>query len=81
MKLTAITMLAAAVLAQQLPIETDENQDMGAVERKETEPTWSITGDVHLGEVLNLFGISNFVCSNPTPFKSFDVTKLAGAWF
>ena len=46
---------------------------------------WSAEADylwsIHFGRLLNWFGIDNFVCSNPTPLKAFDVTKLEGAWF
>ena len=63
----------------------DPNEDQDARQKSEIDGfdvDWTFTGiELHLGEILNLFGVTNFVCSNPTPMTTFDVKNLEGTWF
>ena len=64
-----------------IQIEIDETQDQSPSSKQGDTATFDPLLEVHFGRMLNWFGIDNFICSNPTPLKAFDASKLEGAWF
>lgn len=88
--ISQVTMVAA--VAQAKNVFKEKYQELFLKDSEAHDPQHNVkaTSDLsiedgaislNIGEILNSFGVTQFVCQNPSGFTNFDASKLAGTWY